>query len=362
MKMIPNLVKYVFMSPEKGQLLEQSLIPQKPSAVQPNELPLATTETYPPVIKKTPKMLMIEERFAQSGESIGDLLKRLYVDENKPLSTIHQDFRTSGDFTVSTATLRTWLAQLHPDIPIVRVREWMRNPQNEKYRVSRIRAAWLDPAKKATALRKIHTPQTDAQRSRSITEYFDKHPQEKAEFVRKSVDARRQKAAAVRMAALGQNPKETLKRMISFEGLNTEEIAKRLGQSDYIIRKWMKELGVKAEPRRGGLSIEEFETRRTMIKTAIKTGLFGRLTQRQQEILRSLYLTSRRPPPPIRVAERFGVERENIRQIDSRGLAKIQRLLGQKPENLKRRQKPGRPSLIDTNNVRLDNLELLGLN
>lgn len=319
--------KIWLMSPENSQLLDQNFIHPESAAAQPKGLPVAITETNRPPIKKTPLMLKFEETFARPGESIADVLKRLYVDEDKTFDKICRECETSGGFKISTTPIRKWIRQLCPEITIKnrsdRFRQWNQNPQNRMLKLSRIKEAWQDPEIKRQRIAKIHSKEARAKRSKSRKEYWKKHPQEKEAWKRKSLEARRQKAAAARLAALGENPQATLSRMFNVDGLTIMEIAKRLGKDYATISRWKKELGVEAESRRIRLPIEEYIARRAKIKKAIKAGSFYLLTGREQQALRALYLNNRNLPSLTSVAKGLKLTKEAIRQAEKRALAKI---------------------------------------
>lgn len=78
------------------------------------------------LFKKTRLMAVVEEEFAQPGESIGKLLARLYVDEKKSLSEIGRDL------DMSKFTAISWMRQLNPYIAIRSYTEWRQEINNAR--------------------------------------------------------------------------------------------------------------------------------------------------------------------------------------------------------------------------------------
>lgn len=285
-------------------------------------------------------MLAVEQGFALPGESIADLLKKLYQDEKKPLATISREFSTGGGFSVSKSILGRWMKQFHPDIKIRQLRDMLQNPEQEEYRLSRVKAAFRDPVKRKQAVAKIHTPESDAKRSQTLSDYWTKSPQLKTEFIRHVMEGRRKKSAKRMADFLGTDPKKTLTHLLDVEDLTVREIANKAGRSVSKVREWLVEFGVNTRNRRRGVTTEQINERRAKIQKATEVDLFGLLTPRQQQVLMALYRESV-APTPVKVANDFHLTPARVRQLDSKGLAKVDMLLEFGPESLKR------PSKID---------------
>lgn len=255
-------------------------------------------------IKKTPLMLAVEQKFAQPGESIADLLKRMYVDEDKGFRVIARELSRHDDLKVNHNSIRSWVTTLHPEIPlrpgIDQIKKFRQDPKFEQKRIAGIR------------------------------EYWKTRPAEKAQRIRRMVEANLKHHEANRFAALGNNPKETLAQRVYVEGLSRGEIAKKVGKTTTTISKWLKEYGIitkRVYGRRQRVDAREIENRRKKIQRAKDAGLFKLLTPREQEVLNALYTNPGKPPTQAKVARDLEVTRENIRQFDKRGLAKIDKLL-----------------------------------
>ena len=313
------------MNPEYGPNLAQEQL-ESPSQQE------AVTKPF----KKTPLMLEFEQRFIPQGETIGDILTRLYTDEGKIFSAMAHEFNSSGNFNIGKTTLITWIRMFNPQIqiksPTERLQEIWGDPQRRQQQISRIRAQFEDPQKREQIAAKTHTPQAKANRSRSLSEYFKNNPEAKKRFVEAGrTDARRkaEEAQAARTTALGPNPKETLTKMLDSEGLSRAEIAKRLGLKLSQVYRLTEELNIEFKnKRRKGLTIEQLNEIRAKIQRAKTSGLFERLTPNEQKALNTLYPESGKPPTQTQVAKELGgLTRERIRQLDNSGLAKLESML-----------------------------------
>lgn len=291
------------------------------------------------VFKKTPIMIQVEERFAQEGETIADLLKRLYAFEGKSFADIGLMFGLHGN------TINTWVRKLLPEIAIrhrssqdkgeTQKKLWQ-NPQHRAKRVASLRLAWQDPEKRRRQLLAHQSMQARSNNSKARKEYFRQHPESLNEFRRKGIEGIKKAKRERIIAAFGDNPKETMRQMVIVEGLTIFEISRRLGKTTGTISRWLKECGVKPKPTRIDVDYETLVARREMIKEAIEKGYFKHLTKAQQQTLRALYLGRSRFPTQSSLAEKFHCTRANISLREINGLKRLQikreAYLSSKPE------------------------------
>lgn len=341
------------MSPEYGKNLGQDLpgtVVHYAEIRPPLADNLATHEIKPAVFNKTPLMLAVEQKFALPGESVADLLKRLYIDEQQSLTAIRSMFNASGDFSVSKQRLSKWMNHFHPDIKIRQLREVMQNPEQEEYRISRIKAAWKDPVKKKQLVAKIHNPESEAKRNQARSDSWSKHPVLEIETIRHLTEGRKKKSAKRSAEFLGTDPYKTLAHLLDVEGLTVKEIANKAGRSVTKVRGWLEEFGVTIKTRHRRVATGVINARRTKVQETIESNLFGLLSERQQQVLGMLYSQTGVAPTQSRVANKLHLSRQRIGQLDNKGLAKLDRLLEFGPEGLKRhkKQQAKKPPKIDS--------------
>ena len=287
--------------------------------------------TAKPIVK-TPLMLKVELKFAREGENLGSILKRLYVDENLTLAQIHGVFTTFNEIRIGKTTIRQWMRKLNPEIKIKNVVELYRNPEFNQRRILGMRSFWQDPGKKNQAVAKIHAPEVEEKRRSTVKEFWDKHPELKAEVGKRLKKAREKRYLGFKR----KTPKHLLTSLLN-QGFKPIEIAQKLDLKPGVVRRLVKDYQLETVKRRTGLSIEELKLRVGKVQRAEGEGLSNYLTPREHEVLRLLYPLSGTPPTRTRVAKDLSVSRENIRQLDKKALKKVDKLLEVGPAALQRK-------------------------
>src|SRR3990167_8795186 len=250
--------------------------------IPPVESVTGTGEAAQPVFKKTPLMRRIEERCAKPGEPIDEFLHRLYVDKSQSLTAIAQAFRES-DCSVNYTTIGRWLENFFPKIQI------RRRQMSQRIRKSRV---------------------------------------SNPDMYRRLREDRRRRFEENVARSFGKDPREFVTRMVVGENLSVPEIATRIGQSTYFVRRVVREYKVEPKPRRRRLIHNEFEERRKMIRQANDDGLLERLTPEQRKVLLARYPEEGIVPTQIEVARGLHLTfRQQVWQCERDGLADIERLL-----------------------------------
>lgn len=276
-------------------------------------LPTAGVQEPQTVFLKTPLMIQVEGNVAENGETLADLLKRLYITEGKTFTAMGT---TLG---VSTDTISDWIRKLHPEIKIRSKSELLKksweNPEHRANRISGYKTAWQEPKKRKARLPRIHSPKAEAERVKSYKKYFREHPEAAKAKVERVKRAKRERI----IAAFGDNPQKAMRQMAIVDGLPINEIARLKGISPNTIRIWFKEEGVKPRRKRHGIDYKILAKRREMVKEAIQKGYFSHLTKDQQQILRALYLSRHGFPTQTSLEGKFHCTRANIslRDIDA---------------------------------------------
>lgn len=163
--------------------------------------------------------------------------------------------------------------------------------------------------------KRMQTHASEAARTKrraSIREYLD------------SLEGRVDRA----IARIGENPREQLQSLCD-QGVRLNERCQLFGMNSQLLHKVEVKLGVvRKEPavierERKRKTIRNFEEKQALVREAAESGMLGRLTPTQREVLESLYLDPTHIPPYQEVARKRGTTRQAVQGAAEKGLRKL---------------------------------------
>ena len=254
---------------------------------------------YPqPQMKKTSRMLLVEEKF---GEPIEDLLRRLYEDEHRSISQMAQIL------DMEIRTTHSWLIKANVSVRTIK-------------EASQI--VWAE--RKDEIIAKMHTSESAIKRSESHKKRLTEDPGE-LEKIRASVkqahEAHIQKAHLRREFAFGKDVAQTLFDMHQNQGLTAEDIAKGTPYSPDRIINMMRTYNIPYTERSFAVSVLKFQEVHQRLWSnpqAVQV-----LRDREKEVISKRFFTDGPIPSLDNIAQEMGVTRERVRQIESSAIEKI---------------------------------------
>ena len=254
------------------------------------------------------------------GESIEEVLKRLYIGERLGSGTI------AKRIGVSHGTIQGWLRLFN--IP-VRSEEWGNlTEEAEKRRIAGMRQAWAE--RKDEIVAKIHTGNSDEIRVRSRTAYYASNPQE-LNRVRQSWAAGKARSLQVRQSKVfGKDIAKALSRMHYFECMTIGEISELTGYSDFYIETLMKEYGIQnITPRKQWLE-KMFEIQDLLPYIWAHPEIMDVLSKNQRYVLERRFLIEdpeRSEITQVELAQEMGLTRQRVEQLETKAIEKLTALV-----------------------------------
>lgn len=274
----------------------------------------------PMVFKKTRLMKIVEDRFAESGETIEGLIRKYSLDENMLDSEIASKLEISKDAAGDWRNIFGISPRSANEIGKI---VWKRPGYKDRLSAKH-KEIWKDEGKRVKFLSCLHNSSTNALRSKTLSTWHKNNPDKSGGRNSKTKEGIKKSKRKRMVEALGDKPNEALENLVK-QGFSISEIAEFCKRSSSVVSDWLKDAGVKIE-KSSALGKETLDYRETLVRLAKEAGLFKYLPDNPRGVMENLYATRRHLAVQDDNAG-LNRSRQRISQLENRALKILEQML-----------------------------------
>lgn len=257
---------------------------------------------------RTKRMREIESTHGLPGETIKDILERLYFG-NKFDPNPQNIADIARFFGCNRHTIKNWMAMFH--IPT-------------RSRKESVAIVYSKSLQKDHIIASAHSAEANKKRRETLYQrWAERPPQEKEEILRKGHQKTLEQYERQRQKLLGQNPQARLQELVD-KKLSYREIGIELGLSEGRVKFLLKKYSLKSHGYLG--KGHRNPSQEDVVNQAREAGIPETLTEREYRILEARFPIGGNYPVPLReLGNEYGVTRQAIRKLQSKVIQKLQR-------------------------------------